>query len=180
MAGGPKLPAADRGAPYTRRSSLSGGSDQPDRPVRAKPGCRNPYPPRLPATARMLADGLVNVYTRDIDAAIRFYGDLLGLRETFRTPKTGSPTHVEFRAGGFTLGLGTVEAARRVHGVDARPGTPAMALVFWTEDVDREFERLRAAGTVVIQPPHDTGNHNRAALFRDPDGSLVEIVSKRT
>lgn len=127
----------------------------------------------------MFADGLVNLYTRDIEAGIRFYRDLLGFKETFRTPKAGTPTHVEFKVGGFTLGLGTVEAAKRVHGVDASPGSPVMALVFWTDDVDHTFNRLRTAGIAVVQPPHDTGNNNRNALLRDPDGNLVEIVSKR-
>ncbi len=127
----------------------------------------------------MFADGLVNLYTRDIDASTRFYRDLLGFKETFRTPKTGTATHVEFKVGGFTLGLGTVEAAKRVHEVTASPGSPAMNLVFWTDDVDREFERLRSAGVAVVQSPHDTGNNNRNALVRDPDGNLVEIVSKR-
>jgi lactoylglutathione lyase len=39
-----------------------------------------------------------------------------------------------------------VAAAKEVHGVNASPGTPAMVLVLWTEDVDKEFERLKAAG----------------------------------
>lgn len=82
------------------------------------------------------------------------------------------------KLNGFGLGLGTVEAARRVHGVDASPGSPAMVLVVWTEAVDVAFERLVAAGTPVVQPPHDTGNNNGNALLRDPDGNLVEIVSK--
>ena len=30
-----------------------------------------------------------------------------------------------------------------------------------------------------VKPPHDTGNNNRNALLRDPDGNLVEIVAKR-
>jgi lactoylglutathione lyase len=126
----------------------------------------------------MFAEALVNLYTRDMEGAIHFYRDLLGLVETFRTPTQGSPEHVELRLGGFTVGLGTVEAARRVHGVETEPGRPAMVLVFWTDDVDKDFERLLAAGVPALIPPHDAGNGNRNALLRDPDGNLVEIVSK--
>ena len=126
----------------------------------------------------MFVDGFVNLYTNDIEAGIRFYRDLLGMTETFRTPKEGTPTHVEFRLNGFMIGLGTVEAAKEVHGVDATPGAPAAAIAVWTDDVDADFERLRAAGVPVLQPPHDVGNNNRSALLRDPDGNLVEIVGK--
>ena len=126
----------------------------------------------------MFVTGLVNLYTRDIQAGLRFYCDLLGFVETFRTPAEGNPEHVELRLGGFTVGLGTVEAARRVHGIEAEPGSPAMALVVWTDDVDGAFAKLVAAGVPVLQPPHDTGNSNRNALLRDPDGNLVEIVAK--
>lgn len=128
----------------------------------------------------MFTTGLVNLYTRDIEAGIRFYCGLLGFTETFRTPKEGIPSHVEFRLGGFTVGLGTVEAARRAHGVESSPGSPAMALVVWTDDVDKAFGELTAAGVPSVQAPHDAGNNNRSALLRDPDGNLVEIVAKRT
>lgn len=127
----------------------------------------------------MFATALVNLYTRDIDVGLRFYHDLLGFEETFRTPREGTPEHVELRLDGFTIGLGTVEAARRVHGVDAAPGSPAMVLVVWTDDVDAAYRDLVAAGVPAVQPPHDTGNNNRNALLRDPDGNLVEIVAKR-
>src|SRR5262252_255419 len=126
----------------------------------------------------MFVSGLVNLYTGDIEAGLRFYRDLLGFTETFRTPTEGVPTHVELRLNGFTVGLGTVEAAKRVHGVDAVPGSPAMVLVVWTDDVDAACSELAAAGVPVLQPPHDSGNSNRAALLRDPDGNLVEIVAK--
>ncbi len=122
---------------------------------------------------RMFDTALVNLYTRDLDAGVHFYRDLLGFVETFRAPE-----HIELRLGGFTVGLGTVAAARRVHGVEPEPGRPAMVLVIWTGDVDRAFERLVAAGVPVVQPPHDSSNNNRAALLQDPDGNLVEIVSK--
>ncbi len=126
----------------------------------------------------MFTDAFVNIYTRDIDASLRFYRDLLGFEETFRTPTQGTPEHVELSLHGFGLGLGSVEAARRVHGVDASPGSPAMVIVVWTTDMDRAFERLTVSGTPVVQPRHDTGNHNRNALLRDPDGNLVEIVAR--
>ena len=127
----------------------------------------------------MFSDGLVNLYTKDMQAGLRFYGELLGLQETFRTPKQGLPEHVEFRAGGFVLGLGTVEAAKRVHGIDATPGAPAAVIVLWSDDVDRAYADLERAGVTSVQAPHDTGNDNRNALVRDPDGNLVELVSKR-
>jgi lactoylglutathione lyase len=122
---------------------------------------------------------LVNLYTHDIEAAIHFYGDLLGFTETFRAPASGVPEHVELQLDGFALGLGTVEAAARVHGVDATPGSPAMVLVIWTDDVDAACKVLVDAGAPVVQEPHDTGNSNRNALLRDPDGTLVELVSKQ-
>lgn len=126
----------------------------------------------------MFETAFVNLYTHDIEAGIRFYRDLLGFTETFRTPTEGIPEHIELRLGGFMVGLGTVEAAKRVHGVEAEPGRPAMVLVVWTHDVDAAFEKLVAAGVPAIQSPHDTGNNNRNALLRDPDGNLVEIVAK--
>lgn len=126
----------------------------------------------------MYLSALVNLYTNDIEAGLRFYRDLLGFTETFRTPTEGIPEHVELRLDGFTLGLGTVEAARRVHGVEGTPGSPAMVIVVWTDDVDAAYAHLVAAGAPALQPPHDTGGNNRNALLRDPDGNLVEIVAK--
>ncbi len=126
----------------------------------------------------MFATGFVNLYTADIEAGLHFYRDLLGFEETFRAPTEGIPEHVELTLNGFALGLGTVQAAKRVHGVDASPGSPAMVLVVWTDDVDTAFEHLRSAGVPVVQTPHDTGNNNRNVLLRDPDGNLVEIVSE--
>lgn len=121
---------------------------------------------------------MVNLYTSDIEAGLSFYGEHLGFTETFRTPRQGTPEHVELALNGFVLGLGTVEAARRVHGVEPSPGSPAMVLVIWTDDVDAAFARLTAAGAPAVQAPHDTGNRNRNALLRDPDGNLVELVAR--
>jgi lactoylglutathione lyase len=126
----------------------------------------------------MFGSAFVNLYSRDVEAGLRFYRDLLGFQETFRTPKTGTPTHVELKLDGFGLGLSSVEAAKRVHGVDAVPGSPVMSVVLWTPDLDQAFQRLTRGGAPVVQVPHDSGNNNRSALLRDPDGNLVEIVCK--
>ena len=126
----------------------------------------------------MFTAGLVNLYTRDMEAGLHFYRDLLGFTETFRTPAEGVPSHVELLLTGFTVGLGTVEAARRVHGVEAVPGSPAMVSVVWADDVDAAGADLMAAGVPVLQSPYNTGSNNRNALLRDPDGNLVEIVAK--
>ncbi|MEQ6900504.1 VOC family protein [Nocardioides sp. YIM 152588] len=127
----------------------------------------------------MITSGLVNVFSDDINASLGFYQGLLGLPETFRTPLEGVPEHVEMRAGGFVLGVSTAEAARRVHGLDADVGRPAMSLVFWVDDVDEAFAAVTASGAPVVTEPHDTGNDNRNAVVRDPDGTLVELVAKR-
>jgi len=122
---------------------------------------------------------MINVYTRDLSAALAFYG-LLGFEETFRAPDPDDPDHVELRLDGVTVALSTVEAAERVHGLPASPGSHGFQLVLWTDDVDAAYADLVAAGAQRHTPPHDTGNDNRNAAVRDPDGNLVEMVMKRS
>ena len=128
----------------------------------------------------MVTSGLVNVFTHDIEKALGFYQGVLGLSESFRTPKEGVPEHVEMTAGGFVLAISSTEAAERVHGVRVETGRVAMSLVFWVDDVDATFDAVTAAGVTALTAPHDTGNGNRNAVVRDPDGTLVELVAKRS
>ncbi len=122
---------------------------------------------------------MVNLYTKNIRKSLAFYRDLLGFAETFRTPLEGVPTHVELQLDNFTLALSSAEAAREVHGIEPSPGSPAMALVVWTDNVDEAYHALVDVGVITERVPHDRGS-NRSALLRDPDGNLVEIVAKRT
>ena len=48
----------------------------------------------------------------------------------------------------------------------------------WADDVDGAYSDLVAAGVPAVQEPRDNGNGNRSALVRDPDGTLVELVTK--
>jgi lactoylglutathione lyase len=122
---------------------------------------------------------MVNIYTRDLTAALAFYGGLLGFDETFRAPDPDNPEHVELRLDGVKIALSTAEAAERVHGVTASPGHHGFQLVLWADDVDTAYAELIAAGVAGRTPPHDTGNDNRNAVVSDPDGNLVELVMKR-
>lgn len=122
---------------------------------------------------------MVNLYTDDLAAALAFYGGQLGFEETFRAPDPEAPDHVELRLDGVTIAISTAEAARRVHGLDASPGSHGFQLVLWTDDVDAAYDALVAAGVPTHTPPHDAGNDNRNAVVRDPDGNLVELVAKR-
>ena len=49
-------------------------------------------------------------------------------------------------------------------------------LHFEVDDVDAEYERLRAAGLVFEEPPADKPWGWRVAALRDPAGHTVEIV----
>jgi lactoylglutathione lyase len=122
---------------------------------------------------------MVNIFTRELPEALAFYGGLLGFVETFRAPDPDSPDHVELRLDGVTIALSTAEAAARVHGIEASPGSRGFQLVVWTDDVDTAYVALVAAGVPGMEPPHDSGNNNRNALVHDPDGNLVELVMKR-
>lgn len=128
----------------------------------------------------MVTSGLVNVFTQDIQVALDFYQGILGLPESFRTPTEGIPEHVEMTAGGFVLAISSAEAAQRVHGVNVETGRAAMSLVFWVDDVDATFDAVTAAGATALTAPHDAGNNNRNAAVRDPDGTVVEFVAKRS
>ena len=55
---------------------------------------------------------MINLYSRDLSRAVAFYSEL-GFVETFRTPASGEPVHVELTKDGFTLGIATMEAAQK-------------------------------------------------------------------
>jgi lactoylglutathione lyase len=94
----------------------------------------------------MFRNPQINFYVTDVDASLRFYRDLFGFTETFRTPRDGKPIHVEMRLGELTLGVASFESVRRIHGLDVGTGPPRAEVVVWTEDVDRAFTSITASG----------------------------------
>jgi catechol 2,3-dioxygenase-like lactoylglutathione lyase family enzyme len=122
----------------------------------------------------------INFHVRDVEASVGFYRDLLGFKETFRTPEQGIPDHVELRLDGFVLGVASIDALLNVHGVGANAGgVPQAELVLWTDDVDKEIARLGAQGVRVLSAPHDFLDSLRAAWIADLDGNPIQVVMRR-
>jgi catechol 2,3-dioxygenase-like lactoylglutathione lyase family enzyme len=125
------------------------------------------------------ADPQVNLYVVDLESSLRFYREVLGFTETFRTPKEGAPDHVELRLGSWKLGLATFEALRRDHGVRTDRGPPRGEVVLWVEEVDAAYAWLRGRGVPSLSPPHDFAGTLRAAWVADPEGNPVQLVCRR-
>lgn len=125
----------------------------------------------------MFQNPQVNYYVEDVEASVRFFVDHLGFRETFRTPETGRPEHVELRLEGLVLGFGEIAAARRMHRLVVTPGPHTAEVVLWTDDVDGEYVRLTAAGAPSLSEPHVFLDRLRAAWISGPNGEPVQLVS---
>ena len=127
----------------------------------------------------MFRDPQINLYVAGVEASVRFYGDLLGFTETFRTPRDGTPIHVEMRLGGLILGVASIESVRGIHGLEIHQGPPHSEVVVWTDDVDAAFASITAQGVRPLSKPHDFLADLRAAWIADPDGNPVQLVMHR-
>lgn len=125
----------------------------------------------------------INFYAEDVEASVRFYRDYLGFTETFRTPTTGQPDHVELQLDTFTLGIASYDTLHKVHGIDAQatttPGQARAELVLWTDDVDTAYANLVAQNATTLSPPHDFLNSLRSAWLADPAGNPIQLVQRR-
>jgi len=122
---------------------------------------------------------MINLYSRDLARAAAFYSQL-GFTETFRTPASGEPDHIELKLDGFTLGIATIEAARNTHGLRPEGEGRGIEIVVWTNDTDAALEALAAGGAPVLSPAHDfLGGRLRSAWIADPDGNPLQLVQRK-
>jgi predicted enzyme related to lactoylglutathione lyase len=121
---------------------------------------------------------MINLYSRDLSQAAAFYSEL-GFVETFRTPASGEPVHMELTKDGFTLGIANMEAAKQ-HNL--RPGGEGhwIEIVLWTDDTDAAVNALVAKGAPLLSPAHDfLDGKLRSAWIADPDGNPIQLVQRR-
>jgi predicted enzyme related to lactoylglutathione lyase len=115
----------------------------------------------------MAVKRLQNAYyvTHDMDRAVAFYRDALGLSVRFQD----GTRWAQFDAGGVNFSLSAPE--------EAAEGATGAVVIFEVDDIDAARTRLEAGGARVLVD-RDMGAHGRSLSFRDPDGNLVQLLQR--
>lgn len=122
----------------------------------------------------VILKALTTIYSRNIPAAVHFYGELLGFRATYRFPYDGEPLHVEFDAAGTTIAVSS-DAGLASHGMPPSSAGHSFELGLKTDNVDATVAALKATGVTVLREPFDSDAGNRVAYVADPDGNWISL-----
>jgi lactoylglutathione lyase len=120
------------------------------------------------------------VRVADLDAARRFYCDLLGLKEVRRIDNEGGRFSLVFLAAPDDVGRAASDQAPLVELTwnwdpeDYSGGRNFGHLAYEVDDIYAACERLQAGGVVINRPPRD----GRMAFVRSPDGISIELLQK--
>ena len=117
------------------------------------------------ATPLITGTDFITVSTKDIDAAVKFYGEVLGLEESKRW---GEMPAVEFETGNLTIAVMQSEA----FGVVPRANNHPIELR--VEDFDAARSELESRGIEFKGETIDSGVCLQAH-FEDPDGNALAI-----
>ena len=102
-------------------------------------------------------------WTSDMDAAVAFYKDVLGLDMSARYGEDWS----EFKLAGTTVAL---------HGTrGAAPPHAGATVVFEVDDLDRTMGTLRERGVEFAGQVIEVPETGRFATFHDPAGNVVQL-----
>jgi CreA protein len=107
----------------------------------------------------------VYYWVRDMDAAVVFYAEVLGLPLIRRE----GAEWAEFDAGPVRLAL---------HGTE-RPETGGATVVFRVSDLEAERWRLEQRGARFDDHVGEVPGFARFATFRDPDGNALQLIEYR-
>lgn len=121
---------------------------------------------------------LTNVYVDDQDKALHFYTDVLGFTKKadfsqgpYRWLTVASPDEPE----GVELQLAKNDnpAAKAYQEALFQQGQPA--IMFYTEDVRGDYERIKARGAEFTMAPTDV-TASTIAMLKDTCGNLIQIT----
>ena len=114
--------------------------------------------------------------TDDVPTLVRFYEAVTGA-----TAIWGNEDFAELRSEQATLAIGSTRTVALFGAGSAEPGHNRSAILeFLVADVDAERIRLEGVLEAVVTEPTTMPWGNRALLFRDPDGNLVNLFTPVT
>jgi PhnB protein len=113
----------------------------------------------------------------DANAAIAFYGSVLGASERMRmTGPDGRVGHAELDIGDSMIMLADEHVAMDARGPRTVGGTP-VTLHVYVEDVDDVFERALEAGASALSQLENKFYGDRSGQFEDPFGHRWNVAS---
>ena len=114
--------------------------------------------------------GQIFVNVKDLDRAIIFYRDTLGMTFLFQAP----PNMAFFDCGGIRLMLGIADRPEIDH--------IASIIYYKVDDIERVYELFKAAGVEFIIKPHLVAQMPTYDLwladFRDSEGNILALMSE--
>ena len=111
--------------------------------------------------------------TDDVRRLVGFYELVTGVAAEW-----GTEDFAEVVTAQATLAIGSTRTVPLFGIGSAEPAANRSAILeFLVDDVDAEWERLREDLSEVVTEPTTMPWGNRALLFRDPDGNLVNLFT---
>ncbi len=112
----------------------------------------------------------VSFYAADVDAAKKWYTELLGIDPYFERPG-----YAEFRLGDYQHELGIIDSSYAPKGAAA---SPAGAIVYWhVDNVPVTIEKLIAMGAKENEALRERGGGFVTASVVDPFGNILGIMN---
>ena len=118
----------------------------------------------------------VRIITDDLARLVEFYEKVTGVSATRPVP-----VFAEFVLPSCTLAIGHSQTVQLFGAGSARAADNHTVIIeFRVDDVDAEYMRLKPLVDEWVQEPTMMPWGNRSALFRDPDGNLVNLFAPVT
>jgi len=110
--------------------------------------------------------------TQDIARLRNFY------RSVLQVEAEGDDTFTTLSTKGAALSIFTEEGMERMApGSMQHSGHGRYTLEFEVEDVDKEYERLKAIDVIFVKPPTTQTWGRRSVWFRDPEGNIINFFA---
>jgi predicted enzyme related to lactoylglutathione lyase len=121
---------------------------------------------------------VTSVYVDDQDKALRFYTEVLGFAKKndfsqgpFRWLTVASPQEPDGTE--LQLALNNNPAAQAYQQALFQQGQPAA--MFFTDDLQADYQRMQAGGAAFTMPPTDV-TASKIAMLNDTCGNLIQIT----